>query len=73
MPRFRAGAYDKGSKTKGKFYVVEATTEAAAMLEIRHRFREVPLGRMFATPAEHTDKVDGTLHTFKPANTRGSQ
>ncbi len=73
MPRYRAGVYEKGSKTKGRYFVVDAPSEAAAMLDVRFRFIGVPLARMFAKPAEPTDKVDGTVHTFKPASTRGSQ
>lgn len=73
MPRYRAGAYDKGSKAKGKYFVVLAESESNAMLAVKQHFPGVPLGRLFVRPAEPNDKVDGTVHTFKPATARGAQ
>jgi hypothetical protein len=72
MPRYRAGAYDKGTKKKGRYFVVEASSEAGAVLDVRHLFPGVALARMFAAPAEPGDKVDGTVHTFKPESARGA-
>lgn len=73
MPRYRAGAYDKGSKTKGKFFVVDAPSAAAAILEIKKFFPGVPVSRMFANDALHTDKPDNTIHEFHPPAKRGAQ
>ena len=73
MPRFRAGAFDKGSKRKGRFVVVDAATAAQAVLDVRHYFPGVPLQRLFAREAEGHDKPTTDVKPFtlpKPADAR---
>jgi hypothetical protein len=65
MPKYRAGAYEKGSKTKGSYVVVEANNEASAMVVARRWFPGVPITRFFATPAEPRDEaMTGVRHPF---------
>lgn len=72
--KFRAGAYDKGSKTKGKYMVIEARSAAEAILLVKRRFPGVPLPRFFAFPSEAGDSSDNRLHTFvNPRTPKGAQ
>jgi predicted RecA/RadA family phage recombinase len=65
MPKYRTGAYEKGSKTKGSYVVVEANNEASAMVVARRWFPNIPITRCFAAPGEPGDKMeDGVLHPF---------
>lgn len=73
MPRYRAGAFEKGSRQKGQYVVVEANSAADAMLNARPYFPGVPIGRFFAYPAEQYDKVDHNKHPFTAKPNRGSQ
>lgn len=73
MPKFRAGAFDKGSRQKGQYVVVEADSPAQAMLDVRKWFEGTPIQRIFATPAEPWDKVTSLKQHFTARPTRGSQ
>lgn len=73
MPKFRAGAYDRGSKTKGKYTVVNANSVSDAMVEVKKYFPTVPMHRIFAREAEIYDKVDNTLHDFSNPKKKGAQ
>ncbi len=73
MARFRAGAYNKGSRQKGQYVVVEAASRAQAMLDVRKLFPGVPIARVFAFDADAFDQVSNTKRPFTAKPTRGSQ
>lgn len=64
MPKYRAGAFDKGSRQKGQYVVVDSASRAQAMLEVRKFFPGVPIARIFAIDAEMYDKIDNVKHPF---------
>lgn len=64
MPKYRAGAFEKGSKQKGQYLVVEAASRAQAMLDVRKYFPGVPIARIFAFDAEAGDKTTTTKRSF---------
>jgi hypothetical protein len=74
MAKYRAGAFDKGSRQRGQYVVVEAPSAADAIREVRKFFPGVPVSRFFVSDAEPYQKVDNIKHPFANAKPpRGSQ
>jgi hypothetical protein len=73
MPKYRAGAYDKGTKQKGQYVVVEANTAADAMIEVRKYFPGTPIQRIFARESEPWDKITSVKQPFSAKPKREAQ